>query len=73
MRAVAALRTADNPRLPQAEWLKVRVCLEQLAACAAESVTLFRPGMMQELEEAQRLQGAHLVHSMWTGYLDRER
>jgi len=50
-----------------------RIYPEHLAACAAESVLLFRPGMMQALEEAQCLQGAHLVYSMWTGYLDEGR
>ena len=34
---------------------------------------LFRPGMMQELEDAQCLEGAHVVYSLWTGYLGEDR
>jgi len=50
-----------------------RIYPERLAAFAAGSVMLFRPGMMQELEEAQCLEGAQLIYSMWTGYLDEDR
>lgn len=50
-----------------------RIYPERLAELAAQSVMLFRPGMMRELEEAQCLEGAHLVYSMWTGYLDEEK
>ena len=34
---------------------------------------LFRPGMMRELEDAQCLEGAHLVYSLWPGYLGEDR
>ena len=45
---------------------------DTLADEAGRSVMLFRPPMMQELEEAQCLQGANLVYSLWPGYLERE-
>jgi len=36
-------------------------------------VLLFRPSMMKELERAKCLEGAHLVWSMWPGYLEEGR
>ena len=50
-----------------------RIYPEHLAGAAAESVMLFRPGMMRELEDAQCLEGAHLVYSLWPGYLGEDR
>jgi len=50
-----------------------RIYPEHLAGAAAGSVMLFRPGMMRELEEAQCLEGDHVIYSMWTGYLGEDR
>lgn len=50
-----------------------RIYPEQLAGSAAGSVMLFRPDMMKELEKALCLKGAHVIYSMWTGYLDEDR
>lgn len=44
-----------------------------LAARSRELVLTFRPSMTRELERAGCLDGAHLVWSMWPGYLEEER
>lgn len=44
-----------------------------LAARGRELVLTFRPSMARELERADCLDGAHLVWSMWPGYLEEER
>jgi ribonuclease J len=49
-----------------------RIYPEQLAGAAARSVMLFRPSMRRDLELAGCLEGARLVYSMWSGYLERE-
>lgn len=50
-----------------------RIYPEQLAEVARESVMLFRPSMMRDVEDAGCLQGARLVYSIWSGYLEREQ
>jgi ribonuclease J len=50
-----------------------RIYPNQLAAVASQSVMLFRPAMRRDLEEANCLDGACLVYSMWDGYLKDEK
>jgi ribonuclease J len=50
-----------------------RIYPEDLAGYASRSVMLFRPGMRWELEEARCLEGAHLIYSLWEGYLKDEK
>jgi ribonuclease J len=50
-----------------------RIYPNQLAAVAHKSVMLFRPAMRRDLEEANCLDGACLVYSMWDGYLSDEK
>jgi len=45
---------------------------DDLAAVAATSVVLFRPGMMSDLDRTNALAHARLVFSMWSGYLEYE-
>lgn len=49
-----------------------RIYPEQLAGAASQSVMLFRPSMMRDAEDAGCLEGAKLVYSMWSGYLERD-
>ncbi len=50
-----------------------RIYPEDLVAQAAGSVMLFRPSMRAELEAAGCLAGAHLIYSLWEGYLKDEK
>lgn len=50
-----------------------RIYPEELSAAAATSVVLFRPSLMQDLEEAKCLAGARLIFSQWLGYLEYEK
>jgi ribonuclease J len=50
-----------------------RIYPEQLAGEASRSVMLFRPSMRRDLEQAQCLKGAHLIYSLWPGYLKRDK
>lgn len=50
-----------------------RIAPEELAAATAGSVMVFRPALMQELEDAKCLAGARLIFSMWSGYLEYEK
>jgi ribonuclease J len=56
----------SNPYYP------VRIYPEKFAEVAAESVLLFRPNMVRELERVNCLTGACVVCSEWQGYLDKE-
>jgi len=49
-----------------------RIFPEHLANAAHKSVMLFRPSMRIDLEKADCLNGACLVYSMWSGYLETE-
>ncbi len=49
-----------------------RIYPEQLAAEASRSVMLFRPSMGRDLEKAACLNGAHVIYSLWPGYLKRK-
>jgi ribonuclease J len=49
-----------------------RVYPEKFAEVASNSVLLFRPNMVRELERAHCLAGACVVCSEWRGYLDKE-
>jgi len=49
-----------------------RIGADELAAAAPQSVMLFRPSLMQDLEHARCLSGARLIFSMWSGYLEYE-
>lgn len=46
-----------------------RIFHEDLAAVAHNSVLLFRESMRRDVEEADCLEGASLIYSMWDGYL----
>jgi ribonuclease J len=46
-----------------------RIFPEQLAAARARTVMLFRSSMIGDLEQAECLEGAKLVWSLWHGYL----
>ena len=50
-----------------------RIYPEQLTEAAGNSVMLFRPSMARDLEKAGCLEGAHLIYSLWPGYLKQER
>ena len=50
-----------------------RIFPERLAGEASRSVMLFRPSMMRDLENAGCLEGAHLIYSLWPGYLKQDR
>ena len=51
----------------------LRIYPAELAAAAPASVILFRPGLMQDLEQAKCLASARLIFSMWLGYLEYEK
>lgn len=53
-----------------AEYKPHRIFHEHLAAAARESVMLFRPSMQGDMEQANCLEGACMVYSMWDGYLE---
>jgi ribonuclease J len=46
-----------------------RIYPENLVVEASRLVMLFRPSMMKELEEADCLNGAQMLYSLWSGYL----
>lgn len=50
-----------------------RIYPEQLAKQASWSVMLFRPSMTRDLEQAACLKAAHVIYSLWPGYLKREQ
>lgn len=50
-----------------------RIYPERLAQEASESVMLFRPSIMEDLEAAGRLDNSRMIYSMWSGYLEDER
>ncbi len=50
-----------------------RIYPEELAGAAARSVMLFRPSMIHDLEEAECIDGARVICSLWEGYLQEER
>lgn len=51
---------------------KQRVFAEALKSIAADSVMLFRPLMMNDLENADALKGASFIYSQWPGYLETD-
>lgn len=55
-----------------AEYKPYRIYPDRLAATAKDSVMLFRPSMQIDMEDADCLDGACLVYSMWDGYLEDE-
>ena len=50
-----------------------RIYPEELAAAAPHSVMLFRPSMIEDMEQAKCVDGSRLIYSMWSGYLKDER
>ncbi len=56
----------SNPYYPY------RIYPEKFAEVAANSVLLFRPNMVRELERGRCLGGACVLCSEWRGYLDKE-
>jgi ribonuclease J len=50
-----------------------RIYPERLAEAAPNSVMVFRPGMIRDLEGANCLDGACVICSLWAGYLDDPR
>jgi len=49
---------------------RYRICPENLAEEASQSVMLCRPSMFLDLEKAKCLHNATLVYSLWAGYLE---
>jgi ribonuclease J len=49
-----------------------RIYPEELAGAAPQSVMLFRPSMIHDLEEAECIAGALMICSIWSGYLKEE-
>ncbi len=49
-----------------------RIYPEKLSGAASNSVMLFRPSMMSDMDKAGCLQDARLIYSLWPGYLKRE-
>lgn len=47
-----------------------RIYPEELPEAAANSVMLFRPSMVRDLEKANCLNGAAIICSVWAGYLE---
>ncbi len=50
-----------------------RIYPEQIKKEATKLVMLFRPSMRTDLEKADCLEGATLIYSMWSGYLERDQ
>jgi ribonuclease J len=50
-----------------------RVYDTDLADAASESVMLFRPNMLRDLEKASCLDGSCVVNSVWAGYLEDKK
>lgn len=50
-----------------------RIYWHQLAGAASNSVMLFRPSMVRDLEKAECLKDGCVVNSVWAGYLDKEQ
>ncbi|MCH8858963.1 MAG: hypothetical protein IID54_05200 [Proteobacteria bacterium] len=50
-----------------------RIYSEDLTKEASRSVMLFRPSMRIDLDEARCLRDAHLIYSLWDGYLKGEK
>lgn len=50
-----------------------RIHWQQLAKAAPNSVMLFRPSMIEDMEQAKCAGGSRLIHSMWSGYLKDDR
>lgn len=50
----------------------VRLYPEQLGEQASRSVMVFRPSMRRDLEKAACLKDAHVIYSLWPGYLKRK-
>lgn len=50
-----------------------RIYPEKLAEAAANSVMIFRPSMLRDLQRAKCLDGAVLISSVWSGYQPRLR
>ena len=48
-----------------------RIYPEKLAGVAQDSVMIFRPSMLRDLERAKCLDGARLISSVWSGYVHR--
>lgn len=55
----------SNPYYPH------RIYPEKLAGVAQDSVMIFRPSMLRDLERAKCLAGASLISSVWSGYVHR--
>ncbi len=49
-----------------------RIYPEALAGAAPQSVMLFRPSMIRDVEEAKCIDGALVICSLWSGYLQEE-
>jgi len=50
-----------------------RIFPEDLAPSAADSVVLFRPSMMGDMDRAKCLASSRMIYSMWAGYLHDPR
>ena len=50
-----------------------RIYPEKLTEAASNSVMIFRPSMLKDLQRAKCLKGAVLISSVWSGYLPKEQ
>lgn len=50
-----------------------RIYPEDLPKAAPDSAMIFRPSMLPELARARCLEGAHLISSVWAGYIRRDQ
>jgi ribonuclease J len=66
-------RRARRQGPPGAADAAPRITSDELADAAPRSVILFRPALMQHLENARCLADARLIFSMWSGYLEYEK
>ena len=62
-------QTFDIPK----PYSRYRIYPEKLAQAASQSVLLFRPSMVRDVEESNCLEGASVVCSIWPGYIANER
>jgi ribonuclease J len=53
-------------------YLPWRIYPEELTRAVRHSVMLFRPSMIRDLEDARCVDGARVICSVWSGYLQEE-
>jgi ribonuclease J len=67
------LAVRDAAEFERVQWVKQsRIYPEALSGQRNKIVMTFRPSMAKDLEDADCLEGASLVWSLWHGYLERD-